>query len=331
MVRFGILSFAHMHAASYAQAITELPNAELVGVADKDRERGERTAAAFDTRFFSREGLLAQRIDAVIVGSENAEHAEWTLAAVAAGKHVLCEKPISTSLEDARRMIEACQARKVKLATAFPCRYLPSVQSLKQACDAGQFGRILAVRGTNHGSMPGGWFTSQLLAGGGAVMDHTVHLVDLARWLLGAEVVNVYAEVDRRFYPDLEVDDCGMLSLELDNGAFMTIDPSWSRPKCYPFWGDVTLEVVGSEGVAFLDGFAQKLDLYSDEQGKGSWLYCGSDIDLELIKAFVASIENNTDPPTTGLDGLRALEVALAAYESAKRKEPVTIASLRGG
>src|SRR3972149_3581714 len=106
MVRFGILSCPHMHAASYAQAIAELPKAELVGVADKDRERGERMAAAFDTRFFSREGLLAQRIDAVIVGSENAEHAEWKLAAAAAGKPFLCEKPISTSLEDARRMIE---------------------------------------------------------------------------------------------------------------------------------------------------------------------------------------------------------------------------------
>jgi len=326
MVRVGILSFAHMHAASYAHCVKRLPNAELVGIADSRRSRGEQMAARFETRFMARDELL-ERVDAVIVTAENARHAAWAIPAAKAGKHVLCEKPLAADVADAKRIIAACERAGVKLGVSFPCRYIPGVRRLKALCDAGELGDFLAAMGANRGKLPGGWFTRKRLSGGGAVLDHSVHVVDLMRWMLKAEVVEVYAEVDRLLH-DIESDDCGMLTLTFDNGVFATIDPSWSRPKCYPAWGDVMLQVVGTRGVAAVDGFGQKLEVYDDRSGP-AWDYWGSDPDLGLIADFVEAVEQERPFAITGADGLRALEVAMAAYRSAELKRPVKIEEVR--
>jgi len=327
MVNVGILSFAHMHAGSYAACLNSLPNANLLGIADDDEARGKDMAARFETQFMSRDDLVA-RVDAVIVTAENAKHAEWALPAAAAGKHVLCEKPIAADIADARRIIAACDDAGVKLGIAFPCRYIPPVRRLKALCDSGDLGPFLAAKGTNRGRMPGGWFAVKALSGGGAVLDHTVHVLDLMRWMLKAEVVEVYAEVDRLMH-DIESDDCGTLNMTFDNGVFATLDPSWSRPKTYPTWGDVTLQIVGAKGVAAVDAFGQKLDVYDDRRGATSWSYWGSNADLGLIADFIDAVENDRPFDITGSDGLRALEVAMAAYRSADEKRPVKIAELR--
>jgi predicted dehydrogenase len=327
MVKIGILSFAHMHACSYAACVNQLPNAQLVGIADTRRRRGEEMAGRFETQFMERDALLDQ-VDAVIVTSENVKHAKWAIPAAKAGKHVLCEKPIAADVADAKRIIAACDKAKVKLGVAFPCRYLPPVQRLKALCDAGNLGNFYAARGTNRGRMPGGWFTVKKLSGGGAVLDHTVHVVDLMRWMMKAEIVEVYAEVDRLMH-DIESDDCGTLTMTFDNGVFATLDPSWSRPQSYPTWGDVTLQIVGSKGAAAVDGFGQKLDVHDDASHKSAWHYWGTHADLSLIADFVDAIEKDRPFGITGLDGLRALEVALAAYRSAELGRPVKIEEIR--
>jgi len=320
------LSFAHMHAGSYADCVNRLPNATLVGVADSDEARGKEMAARFETAYMGRDELL-EKADAVIVTTENVNHAAWAIPAAEAGKHVLCEKPIAAGVADGKRIIEACDKAGVKLGTSFPCRYMPPVRRLKEMCDAGELGEFLAARGTNRGRMPGDWFTVRALSGGGAVLDHTVHVVDLMRWILKSEIVEVYAEVDRLMH--VETDDCGALTMTFDNGVFATLDPSWSRPQCYPAWGDVTLQIVGTEGVAAVDGTGQKLDLYDDRRGTGAWNYWGSSPDLGLIADFVDAVENDRPFDITGTDGLRALEVAMAAYRSAEQCRPVRIEEVR--
>jgi len=327
MVRIGILSFAHMHAGSYARCVKRLPNAELVGIADTRQARGKEMAARFETQFMGRDELL-EKADAVIVTAENAKHAAWALPAARAGKHVLCEKPIAAGVADAKRIIGACERARVKLGIAFPCRYLPGVGRLKALCDSGELGDFLAAKGTNRGRMPGGWFTRKRLSGGGAVLDHTVHVLDLMRWMLKAEVIAVYAEVDRLMH-DIETDDCGTLTMTFDNGVFATLDPSWSRPKSYPTWGDVTLQIVGTRGVAAVDGFGQKMDVYDDRRGTSSWNYWGSDPDLGLIADFVDAVEKDRPFDITGTDGLRALEVAVAAYRSAELRRAVKLEEIR--
>ena len=90
-------------------------------------------------------------------------------------------------------------------------------------------------------------------------MDHTVHLADLVRWIFQTEVREVYCELDRRFH-DIPTEDCGLLTLELTNGAFMTIDPSWSRPDSFYTWGDLYMHVVGTDMAAEVDLMRQSLE-----------------------------------------------------------------------
>jgi predicted dehydrogenase len=327
MMKIGIISFAHMHAHSYASSILDLKDEgiTLVGIADEDERRGRDAAEQYSTTYFQNyHDLLETDIDAVIICTENVRHKEVTIAAAKSKKHILCEKPLATNVEDAWEMIETCKQMGVKLQTAFPVRYNAPVKRVKQMIENGDLGRIVSIRGTNRGQNPGGWFTDYEKSGGGAVLDHTVHVIDLMRWFMNSEVKEVYAEIDTRF-SDSSVDDCGLLTLEFENGVFASHDPSWSRCESFPTWGDVTLEIVGTEGVTRLDAFAQHLLLYSDRQRKVSQPFWGNDMDKGLVKDFIQCIKENREPTISGLDGLRAMEVALAAYESAKLNKPVNL------
>lgn len=325
-MKIGIISFAHMHAWSYTHCILNNPDATLVGIADDDEQRGRRMAAEFNTMWYADYfDLLSADVDAVIICSENARHAEMTVAAAKAGKHILCEKPIATTVEEGIAMIQAAEENGVSLMIAFPCRFNAVAQKLKQLVDSGSLGRIVALNGTNRGSMPGGWFVEKDRSGGGAVMDHTVHVVDVMRWIMpGAEVKEVYAEAGTLFH-DVDIDDCGLLTFEFDNGVIASLDPSWSRSKSFPVWGDVTLEVIGTRGSARVDLFKQNAVIHSDETMKTTHEFWGTDADQSLIDDFIRGVKQHRPPSVTGLDGLRAMEVALAAYRSAKEKQPVPV------
>ena len=113
--------------------------------------------------------------------------------------------------------------------------------------------------------------------------------------------------------------------MKLSDGIFCTLDPSWSRPKAYPTWGDVTMRIIGTEGTITLNAFAQQINLYNNQVQKAQWVYWGSSMDEGLVKSFIDSIKNNTPVPITGEDGLRAMELALGAYQSAKKAKPVKL------
>src|SRR5690606_3492198 len=142
----------------------------------------------------------------------------------------------------------------------------------------GELGDILAINGTNHGQMPGGWFVQKEKSGGGAATDHIVHVMDLVRWMLNDEVKSVYAEMGTRFY-DIDVEDCGIVSLEMESGTIVTIDPSWSRPKTFPMWGDVKMEMVGTKGTLSVDVLKQSVLYFNDRDGKVQQLPWAEDMD----------------------------------------------------
>ena len=165
-MKIGMISFAHGHANSYARSLLKLPGVELVGIADDNEERGKAKAAEFGTEYYELDDLLAiPEIDGVIICSENAKHRQFTEAAARAGKHILVEKPIATTLEDAQAMIDICKEEGVKLQVAFPCRFIPAVQQAKEAIDNGRLGRLIGIRSSNHGQNPGGWFIDPELSG----------------------------------------------------------------------------------------------------------------------------------------------------------------------
>jgi len=115
----------------------------------------------------------------------------------------------------------------------------------------------------------------------------------------------------------------------MSDGSLATLDCSWSRPKSFPTWGDVTLRVIGENGTADADLFGQHLHYYPTEGNRPRWLGWGSDLDALLIDDFVSAVAEGRPPRSTGEDGLRALEVALAAYASAREGRAVAIEELR--
>jgi len=329
MVRIGLLSCAHPAAEAYAECLRRLPETKLAGIADDNPERGRAAAARHGTRYLSSEQLLSEEVDAVIVCAENARRPEGVRAAAAAGKPILCQQPLATNLPAARETIRFCREKGVTLATAFACRYLPAFARLKQSCEAGELGQILAARGTSRGMMPDGWLVDKELAGGGAVMEQAAPAVDLIRWLLGCEFVSVYAETGRLLHSENGIEDCASLILEMENGAIACLDPSWSRPRSYPFRRDLTVELVGTLGAALVDGFRQTIQLYRAQEEPPAWHYWGSDATELLLRDFAAAVHAGGPPPITGEAGLRALEVAVAAYRSAETGAPVRLADLR--
>ncbi len=113
------------------------------------------------------------------------------------------------------------------------------------------------------------------------------------------------------------------MTVGFDNGTFATIDCSWSRPDGYPTWGGLTIEAVGTEGVFTVDAFADRLDVWS--RGDQTWIDWGADADQAMIDHFIGAVRGEHPPAVTGIDGLRATEVALAAYRSVSAGQPVEV------
>jgi predicted dehydrogenase len=330
-MRIGIMSFAHVHAEGYLNNLRRAPGVDMIGFSDTDAERGQHFAQTLNARWYpTHEALLAEQPDGVVICSENARHRELVEMAAQAGSHVLCEKPIEVTLADAEAMRDVCQANQVSFMTAFPARFMQSTREVKTALDRGDFGRIYGVNGINHAENPGGhhaWFAHKALAGGGAVMDHVVHLADMFRWYFGCEVAEVYAEVDNLFYPgEVDVDTAGIVLLTMDNGVFASIDCSWSRPTFYPRWGNFKFELIGENGFAVVDALSEHLTVYSRNTPRNpTWVNWGADSDQGLINEFVSSIRDGREPSVTWRDGYQALRVALACYESAETGQPVQL------
>ncbi|WP_028552155.1 Gfo/Idh/MocA family protein [Paenibacillus sp. UNC451MF] len=324
-IKIGMISFAHSHANTYFHILMSMPGVTVTGIADENRERVKKHLEKHGIPYYSDyKQLLGTDVDAVIICSENVHHAQMTIDAAKAGKHVLCEKPLGVTVEEMNTMIETCKAHDVQLMTAFPCRYIPAVVQAKAAVERGDIGDILAVNATNRGTMPGGWFVDPALSGGGAVLDHTVHVMDLLNWFMQSTPTEVYAESGTLFH-DIPVEDSGMVHAKFDNGVFAVIDTSWSRTKSFPFWGDVTMEIIGTHGVISIDSFSEKNEIFSDSKMKTEWKYWGESMNKGLIEDFVLSLRDRHRVPITGEDGLNSTQVALAAYDSIRQGTPVAI------
>ncbi|MCB8944245.1 MAG: Gfo/Idh/MocA family oxidoreductase [Ardenticatenaceae bacterium] len=325
-MKIGMISFAHMHAAGYAQCLQKIGDVTLAGIYDDNAERGQKMAQTFGVPFFAEaQALLDEKLDGVIICSENVKHRPFVELCAGQTNYILCEKPIATTVADAQAMIDVCAQRGTKLQIAYPVRFTPAMQKLKQTLDEGKLGRLYSAKCTNHGSMPGGWFVEEAMSGGGAVIDHTVHVIDLLRWFWDTEVVEVYAEVgDSLLHPELGIDDAGMLSFKLANGIYGTLDTSWSRPPSSMIWGDVKIEIMGEKGAVLVDAYSQNVTVSSNKVGQTKLHGWGSNADLGLIQDFVGAIREGREPSITGYDGLKSMEVALMAYESAREKRPIT-------
>lgn len=320
----GLVSTAHLHAAGYAPILADLDGARFVGLADEDEGRGRKAANRYGISYYERDDLLDE-VDAAIVCSTNADHADHVAACADAGVDVLCEKPLAIDHASATEMVDRCADADVSLGVAMPLRFSPPIRSLADALADGRLGRVHAINGTNRATMPGGWFADPVAAGGGAVVDHTPHIVDLVHHLVGERVTEVHAEGGTRFH-DIPVDDVNVLSMELADGTSFLLDGSWSRPDNWPTWGGATIEVTGTEGVASVDCFEQNLQ-YTGDAGDTDVreVSYGSDANRGLIEDFVTAVREGYAPEITGREGAEVVAVIDAVYRSMNRDEPVDV------
>ena len=349
-VSIAIISMAMYHGHFWAQAISDSSRASLVGIWDDDAERGSAAAAQYETRFEPDLSALLERCDAVCITSETARHAEFVERAAAKGCHILCEKPLATTLADCDRIEAAVTKAGVTFMQSYPKRFDPINHEVKRLVDSGELGRITLMRvrhghlyGLLKGNQHGGWTNDPVLSGGGSLLDEGCHGADLIRWLFG-DPHSVMATVSSAALGHA-VEDFGLAVFMYPDGPVCELAASVTFAA-----GDNSVEVFGTRGSAIISG----VDLASRDV-----------TDSGFLKVCILSEENLSDPTTRRWqvspltpgfkttpkfhqlnplefidalvegrpaansmhDGRRSLEMILCAYQAAAAGQTVTIPS----
>lgn len=322
-LRVGFLGVAHVHAAGYAGLLRGVDlGARPTAVFDSDPALAAAFGATYDLEVVHDPGQLCRSVDAVVVTAEHARLAPLARVAVDHGRPVLIEKPLGASLADAREVAGLAGW----VSVAFPVRYAPSVRVATARFHSGELGRLMAAVGVNRGSFPGGFFGHRALSGGGAIVDHVVHLTDALQFITGCRYDTVYAEAGRlRAIGDVE--DAAAVVATTTDGAWVSIDPSWSHPAGMAGANDCALEIWCEAARLKVDAFARHAELV-DEKGLLHHLGYGPSIDQLMLADFVAALRTDRPPPVPAEAGLRAAEVAFGAAEAADTGAVVRIGDL---
>jgi len=288
-----------------------------------------------------REMLSKQKPDIVSIATESGNHHEIAITCLEAGCHVICEKPMALSTENADKMILAAKKNNRKLGVCFQNRFNAPVRKLRAAIDAGRFGRIFHGMVQVRWSRDDAYYKEALWRGtweqdGGTLMNQCIHGIDLLQWMMGEDAVRVHAQT-RRFLRPIEAEDFGAAIIEFKSGALGIIE---GCADIYPTNLNETLSIFGEKGTVVIGG----LSVNKTE----SWLFADADLvgDTEekvlgeneddsstvyglghtaLFKDFINAIEEDKKPAISGEDGRKALEIILAIYKSQKTGLPVDL------
>jgi len=260
-LRIGMISWAHVHAEFRARAISEIPGARIVAIADDDLARGTAAAQRFgvdDVTADWRRLVERDDIDIVMVHSANSEHRDQVIAVAESGKHVFCEKPIATSIDDAVAMVEAVDRAGVDGTAAFVSRFSKEASTLKSIVDTGVLGEVLFTRSliglagiAEIGCPPDmvEWMVDPVKGGGGAWIDEGAHGIDLLRWLVG-DIAEISAMTANRHKPGLDVEDVALATVRYASGALGEIGTVWSLSADIGMRNH--LEIYGTDGTALM-------------------------------------------------------------------------------
>jgi UDP-N-acetylglucosamine 3-dehydrogenase len=312
---------------------------EITAVCDIVGERAEEMAEKYNARSYtSYEELLAnENVDAVSVCLPNALHAPVSIAALNAGCHVLCEKPMATSREEANEMIETAKKNNKKLMIAHNQRFVSSHVKARKLIESGEVGRIYSFRTAfGHGGPEGwsvdgkeSWFFKKEEAFIGAMGDLGVHKADLLRYLLGEEFVEVAGFVETSAKKGTDVDDNAVCVLKTESGTIGTLAASWS----YTAKEDNSTIIYGENAILRLEDDPnyslvvqyKNGEVVKYELGQIQSNDDGGQKNTHVIENFVDSIVNDTVPPISGEEGKKSLEVILAALESSESKQITSV------
>ena len=242
--RWGLIGCGWVARDYVIPAIQQASNASLIGVSDRN------AAACLGFTRFSLDELLAANIDAVYIATPNNSHAELTIRCAGAGKHILCEKPMATTLEDARHMVNACTEQNVVYATAFDQRFHPAHQTIRRLLCQGNLGTITTARITYACWLPPDWSDDNWRldpkqSGGGAFVDLAPHGIDLLQYLLDDPIGEIYCLKQRRVF-DYSVDDGAVVMCKTSKGCLLTLEVGYNCQEALP---RRILEIRGTDGM----------------------------------------------------------------------------------
>ncbi|MFC1525468.1 Gfo/Idh/MocA family protein [Candidatus Latescibacterota bacterium] len=320
MVRWGVLGAGSVARRRVMPAMADNSRSSLQALMVRDLERAKKLAREFgaEKAYACVADLLADaEVDAVYVSSPVNLHCEHVLAAAAAGKHVLCEKPMALSPDECRSMMAACDDVGVHLEVCFVLRGWPVYHQVKRIIDEGRLGQLVELRA--HLAKwtprsPDEWRLDPAQSGGGAFVDVGSHYLDLFRFLAGDFARISY--MDSSGIHGWPVEESGFALLEFRSGAKGVLSVSCTVPHS----GHV-LEVFGTEGTLLLGRDMRIITGDGEEAHPMSFpdYYSG------LLKHFCRCVEEGGQPLASGLDGLRNIEVIDAAYRAGRQSQVIEV------
>lgn len=321
-VKLGLLG-AGIIAKSFMEAAPDVPDLEVAVICDvveaSARALADPRGIAWERDY--RAVLKDETIDAVYIALPHHLHEEVAVASAYAGKHILLEKPMANSLEAADRILAAQQKAGVKLMLGFTHRFHSELETAKRLVDAGELGQVtLAVDIMTTGGQIPGWFWQKEQAGGGVLHVNGAHSFDRLRWLVGSEIVEVFAYAET-YDARKTVEDSAVVTLRFENGAMGTTVHNWVVDFDLPFKCD--LDLYGTGGAIRIDTW-NALE-FSNARHTWTQKRQRDDTFQKEIGEFAGAILEDRDPCVTGEDGRRSLACVAAAYESARRGKPVRI------
>jgi predicted dehydrogenase len=326
---------------SHAEGISKSDGAVVGMTMDTNlslaKDLGEKYGVAYTDKL---DEVLKSDIDTVYIAVPHFLHAPITIKAAEAGKHVMVEKPISTNLEDAKKMIEVCKKNKIKFSVCFVMRYRNLVVKAKELIDKKVIGDIISVliytlgkkeksywTGGYSGRAKTDWRKSKEKSGGGILIMNASHNIDHMRYITGLEVTKAYSEYDT-FDTDVEVEDTIAALLRFSNGAIGSINSSSSYCGSGDGPGIADERIYGKEGQIVL---SNPLQVYTTKKVEGlepdKWNQVslgqpqeGSELRRKYVNEFAEAVFTDKEVPVTGEDGLKCLDIVTKIYKNGNIK-----------
>ena len=336
MVNIAIIGCGSITFYRHAPECKKLDNIEIAGFYDINEARAEEFANQYGGKAYkSYEDVLCdENVDGVIICTANKYHCDMTLRALKSGKHVLCEKPISVTLEEAQEMVDTAKEQDKVLMIAHSQRYDAVNRKIKEIIDSGKLGKIIsfrtafAHRGPETWSADKGnatWFLNKKEAGLGALGDIGIHKADLIHWLINDDIEYITARVatlDKKL-PDgtkIAVEDNAFCILESKSGITGILEASWTR------YGkdDNFTNIYCENGMIEADSNAEEQIKITMRNGN-SESFKVADCDSDMAKTFAQCIIDNTTPELSGEEGKKALELVLKCIESSETGKRVRV------
>ncbi|MEE8443200.1 MAG: Gfo/Idh/MocA family oxidoreductase, partial [Dehalococcoidia bacterium] len=316
-----------------APAITRAKNSRLVAVCSRDSERAQAFARAHGAEhtYTSYEDLLRDpKVDAIYIATPNALHAAQAIQAAGARRHVLCEKPLTLTVAEAERVVQASRDAGTKLGVALQNRFHPAHIEMRRLIQSGEAGEILLLQGEYSRDLTqptSTWKADVSLAGGGAIMGMGNHVFDLFRFLTGQEVEEVTAWTDATTW-NLPVDDMVMAMLRFSGGVRATMVSGYYVPRAYnsvvAYGSRARLTGLGTVGMTFQGTLlvekgddSTKMEFPAEDPITDNY--------VRMIEAFVRAVDEDLQPTASGDDGLELVRIVDAVLESARTGKSVGV------